>query len=98
MQTIVGRKSCTATCTEAGGTCSDGEWGVHSLDAMNMALVAAGESPCTSYHGAWNFAHRPTVSTTAVDHGPGRCYVQRGGDSTCSSTYGDEEARLCKCQ
>ena len=96
--TSSGSQSCTVTCSAAGGTCADGDWGVHSLADINTALSAAGASSCSTYHGAWNFDHRPTVSTTASGQwGPGRCFVNSGGRSICSATYGVEEARLCRC-
>jgi hypothetical protein len=85
--------SCTATCQDAGGTCSNGRWGSSSETTMAAALEGAGVAAhqrCTSFSGDGG------GDSPLLRPGPGSCHYNPGS-SSCSAARHDSWLRLCKC-
>jgi len=92
--------TCDATCSAAGQSCHDGDWGIHNQATMAAAIESQGldaANVCQSY-AIWHSTIDPTEAPPFARTADGKCfYPGSATSSTCSDTlsYGE---RLCKCE
>ena len=81
--------SCDTTCSDAGQSCHDGDWGAHTQSAMEAALRAAGVDPAShSFNSPNDDSSTPLRS--------GTFYPASSTTQQCSPS-GSSYERLCKC-
>ena len=100
-------ETCDTTCTETGGTCAGGDWGVDSEDTMNDALEAvyfpgdvlrANGQPVCGRYSSGSAEYYPLVQARGqYDPADQRC-APAEGDSRCDLPPSPGWHRLCKCQ
>eukprot|EP01046_Picozoa_sp_COSAG06_P033737 COSAG06_NODE_3468_length_5299_cov_16.617885_4_plen_466_part_00 len=93
-------QSCDTVCSDAGRSCSDGDWGIHSEESFRAALVAVGQDWMSVCRGAGRGFQQSNswegFPSTCSGCSRGCVYATAGQQSECSASA-SSRSRLCRC-